>query len=106
MNPEYIRWAKVVHGDVEMATMFLNCGNSKLEAAARHWAGIHHYQIKVKIKVNTTWYGASVKWGTEVPVLLKRNPPSDPALRSFPGSTAVFRRRVADDAPLARHRPF
>jgi HEAT repeat protein len=47
------------YGDVEMAGVFLNCGNSHLEEAACQWATEHGYQV------TTTWSpgGSGPRWG-------------------------------------------
>jgi hypothetical protein len=48
----------LMFGDKEMATYFLNCGNSKLEQAAREWAARHDYLIQ-----QTPFDGGVVEWG-------------------------------------------
>jgi hypothetical protein len=42
----------------EMGEAYLNCGNAKLEAAARAWAGMHSYQV------NPASSGGATKWGS------------------------------------------
>jgi hypothetical protein len=50
------------YGDEEMALIYLNCGNSKLEDAAEEWAKAH------RRRVERTWYGEkarTIQWGSE-----------------------------------------
>jgi HEAT repeat protein len=47
-----------MYGNKEMAEAFLNCGNSKLEHAARRWTTSHGFQIAA------TSDGGSVAWGS------------------------------------------
>jgi hypothetical protein len=45
-------------GDVNMARVLLNCGNSKLEAAADRWASGHGYRITSRDSL-----GGGLRWG-------------------------------------------
>jgi len=53
--------ALVRFGDVEMATDYLNCGNSKLEQAAHDWAEAHGYTVI------TTPGSKNETWGSGLP---------------------------------------
>jgi HEAT repeat protein len=46
------------YGDQKMANVFLNCGNQKLEQAARAWATSNRYWV------GQTYPGNSLRWGS------------------------------------------
>jgi hypothetical protein len=48
-------------GTKEMAELYLNCGNKKLEAAGKKWAQTHHFTI---VSQKATW--SSAQWGQGV----------------------------------------
>lgn len=49
------------HGDLSMATAFLNCGNSKLEEAGLVWAKEHGYMIMSSFGGG----GSGPQWGSK-----------------------------------------